>query len=159
MTKYSHSRPSDVDPRTIQDDGEAGGPNYRRVKCTNLITKEFIGYLSTRGSASTAIGDGPGYPPAMCYWMVKDGARYLTKQTEPHDRCLGVSDWWYACWALQQVRNMGYFTNIIPNQDGTLSPGTHPDLCLAGPYRYWGIDWTWWAQKGHPDILICELVD
>lgn len=135
------------------------GPIYRRVKCTNLITKDFKGYLSTRGSASTAIGDGPEYPPAMCYWMVHDGARYLTKQTNPYDRCLGVSDWWYACWALQQVRNMGYFTNVIQNQDGTLSPGTHPDRYLAGPYRSFGIDWTWWAPKSDATILICELVD
>jgi FAD/FMN-containing dehydrogenase len=93
----------------------------------------------------------------MCYWFEKDGASYLAKQTAPNDRCLGLGDTGYASWALQQVRNMGYFTNVIHNPDGTLSPGVNPGTYLAGPYLKWGINWVWWAPKGHADILVCEL--
>lgn len=172
MNQSTHSRPGDIDPRTIQPDCDspvrgltsavnaqaalAAAPSYRAVRCYNR-KGEFVGYLSTRGSQSTALGIGDGYPPAQCYWMEKDGALYLAKQTDPYDRCLGIGDAWYACWALQQVRNMGYFTNVIRNPDGTLSPGTHPGRYLAGPYTSVSIDWAWWAPKGHPDILVCEL--
>lgn len=173
MNLHTYSKPGEGDPRTIQPDGDsplkglpwvssapttlAAPPTYREMKCFKGPNKEFVGHLSNRLSNSVAIGTGPDYPPAMCYWFEKDGALYLATKTDPYDRCLGLGDFGYASWALQQARNMGYFTNLIRNPDGTISPGIYPNTFLAGPYDSVGINWVWWAPKGHPDILVCEL--
>ena len=173
MNRDPDAGPGDVDPNTIQVDGDAsaqeslsvtataeilGGSKYRRVKCFNKGTGTFVGYLSSRDSQSTALGIGKDYPPSECYWMEKGGWQYLARKTEPYDRCLGVSDSWYACWSLQQAgRSSGYYTNVIYNKDGTISPGDYSDRYLAGPYKKGGIDWAWWAKKDDAGILRCEL--
>lgn len=175
MGLLTYSRPGEGDPRNIFPDGEsplkglpwvdgareaikADAP-YRAIKCYKLgLNREFVGYLSTRGNQSVAIGDDKeAYPHAKCHWVEKDGATYLAKATEPFDRCLGLGDFGYASWALQQARNMGYYTNVIYNPDHTISPGIYPDTYLAGPYEKYGIDWCWWAPRGNPSILVCEL--
>ncbi|WP_181314499.1 D-arabinono-1,4-lactone oxidase [Phormidesmis priestleyi] len=135
-----------------------GGSKYRRVKCFNKSNGTFVGYLSSRNSQSTALGIGEHYPPSECYWMEKGEWQYLAQKTSPNDRCLGISDSWYACWSLQQSgKSSGYYTNVIHNADGTISPGNYPDRFLTGPYRSLGIDWVWWAEANDPDILVCEL--
>lgn len=168
------SGPGGGDPRTIDPDGssplrglpsETMRPDVEEtehfwMKCYHKgIPREFVGYLSWRGNQTAAIGEGADYPPAEVYWYDgPNGDTYLGKETSPYDRFLGMGDYWYACWALWQVRNMGYFTNVIYNPDHTISPGTYPRRFLAGPYEQYGINWVWWAPEGDPNILVCELV-
>jgi len=175
MNHTIEATPGTGDPSTFTHDNKAaagaqplgasehatlpGETTYRKMECFKGPNKESVGYLSDRFSNSAAVGTGDDYPASMCYWFEKNGAMYLAKKTSPNDRCLGLGDSGYASWALQQARNMGYFTNIIRNPDGTLSPGIAPETYLAGPYNKYGVDWVWWAPKGHPDILVCELVD
>lgn len=173
MSRPVYQEPGEGDPRSFDPDKDlpqggraiaaADAPGderqYRKMKCFRGPNRDFVGYLSTRGSASVAIGIEPEYVPAGCAWFEKDGALYLAKETTPYDRCLGLGDYGYASWALQQARNMGYFTNVIRNPDGTISPGIYPETYLAGPWMKYGIGWGWWAPKGHPDILVCEMED
>lgn len=166
MTNDPNVELNDIDPGTINVGGDtltseslsATPLGYRRVKCFNQASGEFVGYLSSRNSQSTALGVGSSYPPSECYWMEKGGWQYLAQKTDPYDRCLGVSDSWWACWSLQQAgKSSGYYTNVIQNADGTISAGNYPDRFLAGPSRSVGIDWAWWALAGDPGILRCEL--
>ena len=88
MNRDPDAGPGDVDPNTIQVDGDPsaqeslsvtakaqilGGSKYRRVKCFNKAKGTFVGYLSSRDSQSTALGIGKDYPPSECYWMEKGG--------------------------------------------------------------------------------------
>jgi hypothetical protein len=172
MSMTTQLHPGPADPRTIDSDAPphavmgAGAPGYKHLKCYKGMNKDLVGYLSTRGNQTVALGtfiDGggydPNYPVANVRWDSWGDADYLSKETTPKNRYLGYSDSDYACWALYQVRNMGYFTNVIYNPDHTISPGIYPHRFLAGPYRLYSIDWVWWAPKGNADILVCEFVD
>jgi hypothetical protein len=90
MNRDPDAGPGDVDPNTIQVDGDPsaqeslsvtakaeilGGSKYRRVKCFNKAKGTFVGYLSSRDSQSTALGIGKDYPRRSATgWRRADGS-------------------------------------------------------------------------------------
>ena len=173
MNRDPDAGPGDVDPNTIQVDGDAsaqeslsvtataeilGGSKYRRVKLQQGHRDLRRLFEQSRQPVDCS-RDRQGLPSVR---VLLDGEGRMAVP-RPKDRTVRPLPGsrrltWYACWSLQQAgRSSGYYTNVIYNKDGTISPGDYSDRYLAGPYKKGGIDWAWWAKKDDAGILWCEL--
>ena len=127
---------------------------YKKMRCTNKMTGEFIGYLGTHNNA---VAIGPKLDDASdIKWEPNGNDEYLAKETTPNDRYLGGSSGDYAGWGLW----IGESAPVVRNSDGTISLKTKTSAKLFGPVRYLGVDYVKWSDTDdNQNILVCELVD
>jgi hypothetical protein len=68
------------------------------MKCTNLATGEFIGWLGTYNNSVDLVHDSAS--AASLAWLSYGSDLYLAKETSPADRFLGLGANSSACWGL-----------------------------------------------------------
>ncbi|MDC0667925.1 hypothetical protein [Nannocystis radixulma] len=99
---------------------------YKKMKCFNLMTGEFVGYLGTHDNYVT-VTDANG--AANLVWASSGADLYLEKDTTPNDRYLGLADQDYAGWGLKG----GWRNPVLFNSDGSISLKDDPRRKLYGP--------------------------
>lgn len=100
--------------------------DYKKMKCTNLMTGEFVGYLGTHDNYLT-VTDRAGAVDVV--WASEDSDLYLEKETTPDDRYLGLADQGYAGWGLKG----GWRNSVLFNSDGSISLKEDTRRKLYGP--------------------------
>jgi hypothetical protein len=100
--------------------------NYKKMKCFNLMTGDFKGYLGTHDNYLT-VTDAAG--AALLVWASEGEDLYLEKETTPDDRYLGLSERDYAGWGLKG----GWRNPVLRNSDGSISLKENPGRKLFGP--------------------------
>lgn len=122
---------------------------YGKMRCYNLTTGEFVGWLGTYGNNVDLVHDAES--AAAVAWSPHGSDMYLRKETSPNDRFLGLGWNGYATWGLTG----GWNDPIIYNSDHTISLKTDPKRKLYGPY---GNDWVCWSGgEDNQNLLRCEL--
>ncbi len=141
----------DVDaPRPIlQSDAPVARGNYGKMKCYNLSTGDFVGWLASYNNNVYLTQDESA--AASVKWLSYKEHTYLEKETSPNDRYLGLGWNGYATWGLTG----GWNDPIVYNADHTISLKTDPKRKLYGPY---GNQWVAWSGgEDNQNILRCEL--
>jgi hypothetical protein len=126
--------------------------SYKKMKCFNLMTGEFKGYLSTLRNYVTLVPDKD--LGAEVKWSEEGGDMYLVKATSPADRFLGVAERGYAGWGLWG----GWRDAVLLNADGTISLKATPERKLYGPYDSLGNEYVCWAERGENNQAILRFV-
>ncbi len=125
---------------------------YKKMKCFNLMTGEFKGYLSTLRNYVTLVPDKE--HGAWLQWKEEDGDMYLAKDTTPNDRFLGEAERRYASWGLKG----GWREPIVYNADGTISLKSNTKVKLYGPYETLGNDYVCWTEPEGNNQAILRFV-
>lgn len=126
---------------------------YHRMRCTNLSTGEFLGWLATSGNNVYLETDPKSSNLAACQWRSWGADLYLAKDTSPSDRLLGLGWNSYACWGAQE--SGGWHNPIIYNADHTISLKEAPNRKLYGPY---GNQWVCWTgEESNQNIIKCDM--
>lgn len=114
---------------------------YKKMKCFNLMTGDFKGYLGTHDNYLT-VTNAEGAAPLV--WASEGEDLYLEKETTPDDRYLGLGDNSYANWGLKG----GWRNPVKLNPDGTISLKDKPGRKLYGPYAKITADYVVWTEDG-----------
>jgi hypothetical protein len=114
--------------------------NYKKMKCFNLMTGEFQGYVGTHDNYLT-VTDAAG--AANIQWDTEGEDLYLDKDTTPTDRYLGLADQRYAGWGLKG----GQRNPVILNRDGSISLKEKPGMKLYGPYEKLTANYICWTEE------------
>jgi hypothetical protein len=155
-TRHTEKHPNellgiDVDsarPGLRSNDVVTGETVYRRMKCYNLMTGDFVGYLGTYNNNVDLVGKPE--EAAKLAWSSYGSDMYLRKDTSPNDRYLGLGWNSYACWGLTG----GWNDAVIFNKDKTISLKSDPKRKL---YKY-GNNWVCWsADEDNQNILRFEF--
>jgi hypothetical protein len=136
---------------------------HRLVRCTNLRTGAFLGWLATYANNVYLETDPNSSSRARCEFAsysyhigraVEGPHPYLCIETSPgsSDRMLGLGSNSYACWGI--ISAGGWKDPIIYNDDHTISIQAAPNRKLYGPY---GNQWVRWSEGNHEDIMKCDL--
>jgi len=157
MTKHTEKHPNELlginvdaaKPGLLKGDAPAGETAYRKMKCFNLMTGDFVGYLGTYNNNVDLVH--VANDAAMLAWSSSGSDMYLRKETTPNDRFLGLGWNSYACWGLTG----GWNDAVVYNkEDHTISLKSDPKRRL---YRY-GNDWVCWSTgENNQNILRFEF--
>lgn len=124
---------------------------YGVMKCINLATGQFLGYLGTAYNQYVDIVEDV-KQAARLKWYGHNSDLYLDRQTDPNDRYLGVGYHSYACYGLW-VPN-GWVDAVLYNADKTISLKSDPKRKL---YKY-GDNYVCWSDgESNQNILSFEL--
>jgi hypothetical protein len=138
--------------------GLGGAPNdYGVMKCTNIYTNEFLGYLGTASDQyATIVSDISS--ATQFKWYSYESDLYLARQTTPQDRYLAVYPFAgvdYATYGLWIGRNKYYVHAILYNSDKSISLKEDPRRKL---YKYDDYYLAWSNGESNQNILAFELV-
>lgn len=125
---------------------------YKKMKCFNLMTGEFKGYLSTLRNYVTLVSEKD--QGAGLQWHEEGGDMYLAKDTSPAERFLGLAERSYADWGAKG----GWREAVLLNADGTISLKSTPERKLYGPYETLGSEYVCWAERGENNQAILRFV-
>jgi hypothetical protein len=134
--------------------GVGGAQDYGVMKCTNIVTNEFRGYLGTATNQYADIVSDIS-AAAKFKWYSYYSELYLERQTEPNDRYLGVgvtlSGITYADYGLWTPT--GWVNAVLYNSDKSISLKADPRRKL---YEY--DDYVCWTNgESNQNILAFEL--
>lgn len=140
----------EVDSPMQRAAGAATSP-YHKMKCYNLMTKEFNGWLGVGNNQYVDLVH-DAKDAANLAWYSHNSDSYLKKDTTPSDRYLGVGANDYACYGLWIPT--GWVNAVIYNGDHTISLKEDPKRKL---YKY-GNDWVCWSKgEDNQNILRFEF--
>ncbi len=124
---------------------------YGVMKCSNLMTGQFLGYLGTAYNQYVDIVADKSQA-AQLKWRYSGAELYLEKATEPNDRYLGVGANSYACYGLWTPT--GWVDAVLYNNDKTISLKSDPKRKL---YIY-GDNYVCWSDgESNQSILVFEM--
>jgi hypothetical protein len=128
---------------------EAGSDDgYVPMKCYNLSTGDFVGWLGTYGNNVDLVHSVE--EAARLKFSSYGSDLYLRKETDPADRYLGLGWNGYATWGVTG----GWNDPIVYNGDHSISLKTDSKRKLYGPY---GNDWVCWSGgEDNQNILRIE---
>ncbi|HLL41989.1 MAG TPA: hypothetical protein VK369_02570 [Segetibacter sp.] len=135
--------------------GVGGAQDYGVMKCTNIVTNEFLGYLGTATNEYADIVSDIS-AASKFKWRSDGSDLYLQKQTAPtYDRYLGIgvtlSGITYADYGLWTIT--GWTKAVLYNSDKSISLKEDPRRKL---YEYNGyVCWT--NGESNQNILAFEL--
>jgi hypothetical protein len=124
---------------------------WKKMKCFNLSTGDFVGYLANSNSWAFLTQDEGS--AANLAWSPNGADMYLQNEASPSNRYLGLGTNSYACWGLWTPT--GWVNAVLYNQDHTISLKAFPSNKLYGPY---GNGWVCFSGgEDNQNILRFEL--
>jgi hypothetical protein len=153
-TEQTANELAGVDVDAPQNSLQTGAPDitnvtFGRMKCFNLSTGQFVGWLGTYNYSVDLVHDVDS--GAGLAWNSWGSDMYLMMNWSPGYRYLGLGTSSSACWAIAG----GWTKPVIYNPDHTISLKEDPSRKLYGPY---GNDWVYWTNgEDNQNILRCEL--
>jgi hypothetical protein len=118
---------------------------YRKMKCTNKMTDEEIGWLGSYGNNLDIVHSVE--QGANLVWSSHGKDVYLRKETSPADRYLGLGWNSYACWGLTGGWNDAVIYDI-DNHTIALKSDPKRKLCL------YGNDWVCWSDDDNNQNIL-----
>ncbi|CAA9484457.1 MAG: hypothetical protein AVDCRST_MAG96-1183 [uncultured Segetibacter sp.] len=134
--------------------GVGGAQDYGVMKCTNIVTNEFRGYLGTYGFEYADIVSDISAAEKF-RWYIYESDLYLERYTYPNNRYLGLyrsEGVDYADYGLWTIT--GWVNAVLYNSDKSISLKADPRRKL---YKYDDNYLAWTTGESNQNILALEL--
>lgn len=126
-------------------------PPYRHVRCSDMASGKFLGWLSVTQDNLNNVGIDPDQTRAHgIKWGIYGKDLYLQKDTKGGDRYLGLGTGSLATWGLWS----GWRNPVVYNDDGTVSLASAPQRKLYASTMFQGRLGLSWSDGSPNEWLI-----